>query len=149
VLLGVLLALTCAALTNASFLLRQRGAAQSPGIDMHHPLHSVRCLFQSRWWTIGWLAAFVAWLLHVGALAVMQLSLVQAIIAGGLVFLAVLGQRFFGGVATTPSFTLAGGRGRRRRTYIAGRHGQPVCSRKRSTGDSLIGMACSRSAVTR
>ena len=95
-LLGVLLALTCAALTNASFLLRQRGAAQSPGVDMHHPLHSVRCLFQSRWWTIGWLAAVVAWLLHVGALAVMQLSLVQAIIAGGLVFLAVLGQRFFG-----------------------------------------------------
>jgi hypothetical protein len=32
----------------------------------------------------------------VGALAAMQLSFVQAIITGGLVFLAVLGQRFFG-----------------------------------------------------
>jgi drug/metabolite transporter (DMT)-like permease len=95
-LLGVLLALTCAALTNASFLLRQRGAAESPGVDARHPLHTARSLFDSRWWTVGWLAAVVAWLLHVGALAVMQLSLVQAIVAGGLVFLAVLGQRFFG-----------------------------------------------------
>ncbi|MGO9961386.1 MAG: hypothetical protein ACLP50_36335 [Solirubrobacteraceae bacterium] len=95
-LLGVLLALTCAALTNASFLLRQRGAAQSPNVDGRHPLRSARCLFGSRWWTIGWLVAVIAWCLHVGALAAMQLSLVQAIIAGGLVFLAVLGERFFG-----------------------------------------------------
>jgi drug/metabolite transporter (DMT)-like permease len=96
VLLGVLLALTCAALTNASFLLRQRGAVQSPTVDVRHPFHSVRLLFGSRWWTIGWLAAVVAWFLHVGALAAMPLSFVQAIIAGGLVFLAVLGERFFG-----------------------------------------------------
>lgn len=95
-LLGLLLALTCAALTNASFLLRQRGAAESATVDVRHPMHSALCLFSSRWWTIGWLAAVVAWLLHVAALAVMQLSLVQAVIAGGLVFLAVLGERFFG-----------------------------------------------------
>jgi drug/metabolite transporter (DMT)-like permease len=95
-LLGVLLALTCAALTNASFLLRQRGAVESPRVDVRHPLRSVRFLFGSRWWTIGWLAAVVAWCLHVGALAAMPLSFVQAIIAGGLVFLAVLGERFFG-----------------------------------------------------
>ena len=96
VLLGLILALTCAALTNGSFLLRQRGAAESATVDVRHPLHTARSLFRSRWWTIGWLTAVVAWLLHVAALAAMQLSLVQAVIAGGLVFLAVLGERFFG-----------------------------------------------------
>ena len=60
------------------------------------PLTTARSLFGSRWWTIGWLTAVVAWLLHVAALAAAQLSLVQAVIAGGLVFLAVLGERFFG-----------------------------------------------------
>jgi drug/metabolite transporter (DMT)-like permease len=96
VLLGLVLGLTCAALTNGSFLLRQRGAAESATVDVRHPLHTARSLFSSHWWTIGWLAAVVAWLLHVAALAVAQLSLVQAVIAGGLVFLAILGHRFFG-----------------------------------------------------
>ena len=94
--LGLSLAVACAALTNGSFLLRQRGAAESPTVDALHPLITARSLFGSRWWTIGWLTAVVAWLLHVAALAAAQLSLVQAVIAGGLVFLAVLGERFFG-----------------------------------------------------
>jgi drug/metabolite transporter (DMT)-like permease len=38
----------------------------------------------------------VAWLLHVGALSRLQLSVVQAVISGGLVFLAVFAERFFG-----------------------------------------------------
>jgi drug/metabolite transporter (DMT)-like permease len=38
----------------------------------------------------------VAWLFHVGALSLVQLSVVQAVISGGLVFLAVVAERFFG-----------------------------------------------------
>ncbi|MGZ4332329.1 MAG: hypothetical protein ACXVXL_30570 [Solirubrobacteraceae bacterium] len=94
--LGLSLALTCAIVTNASFLLRQRGAVESPDVDARHPLRSARDLFASKWWTIGWLAAAAAWMLHVGALAVLELSVVQAVVAGGLVFLAVLAERFFG-----------------------------------------------------
>jgi drug/metabolite transporter (DMT)-like permease len=93
---GLILALTCAVVTNASFLLRQRGAVESPDVDPRHPLRSLRGLFASRWWTIGWAAAAAAWMLHVGALALLQLSVVQAVVAGGLVFLAVLAERFFG-----------------------------------------------------
>jgi hypothetical protein len=89
VFLGLVLALTCALVTNASFLLRQRGAVESPDVDPRHPLRSARGLFASKWWTIGWAAAVAAWVLHVGALAVLQLSVVQAVVAGGLVFLAV------------------------------------------------------------
>ena len=37
-----------------------------------------------------------AWALHVGALALAPLSIVQAVLAGGLVFLAVFAERFFG-----------------------------------------------------
>jgi drug/metabolite transporter (DMT)-like permease len=38
----------------------------------------------------------VAWGLHVGALSLAPLSIVQAVLSGGLVFLAVLAERFFG-----------------------------------------------------
>jgi drug/metabolite transporter (DMT)-like permease len=96
VLLGLFLSLTCAVMTNASFLLRERGAVQSPDVQPRHPLRSARGLFASKWWSIGWAVAVVAWVLHVGALAVLQLSVVQAVVAGGLVFLAVLAERFFG-----------------------------------------------------
>jgi drug/metabolite transporter (DMT)-like permease len=40
--------------------------------------------------------AIVAWGLHVGALSLAPLSIVQAVLSGGLVFLAVLAERFFG-----------------------------------------------------
>jgi hypothetical protein len=44
-------------------------------------------LFRSKWWTVGWLVALGAWLLHVSALSLASLSIVQAVISGGLVFL--------------------------------------------------------------
>jgi drug/metabolite transporter (DMT)-like permease len=93
---GLGLALGCSVLTNAGFLLRHRGAVAAPAVDGRHPLRSARGLFASRWWTIGWVGAVAAWLLHVGALSLVQLSVVQAVISGGLVFLAVLAERFFG-----------------------------------------------------
>jgi drug/metabolite transporter (DMT)-like permease len=94
--LGLGLAVGCAVLTNAGFLLRHRGAVAAPPVDGRHPLRSARGLFASKWWTIGWVGAVVAWMLHVGALSLVQLSVVQAVISGGLVFLAVLAERFFG-----------------------------------------------------
>lgn len=95
-LLGIGLALGCSLLTNGGFLLRHRGAVAAPAVDGRHPLRSARGLFASKWWTIGWIGAVAAWLLHVGALSLVQLSVVQAVISGGLVFLAVLAERCFG-----------------------------------------------------
>jgi drug/metabolite transporter (DMT)-like permease len=94
--LGLLLALGCAFTTNLAFLWKQKGATAAPEIDMHHPLKSAADLFRSKWWTIGFSVAFVAWALHVAALALAPISLVQAVISGGLVFLAVLADRWFG-----------------------------------------------------
>ena len=45
---------------------------------------------------VGWIVAVVAWGLHVGALSLAPLSIVQAVLSGGLVFLAVFAERFFG-----------------------------------------------------
>src|SRR5207245_45019 len=50
----------------------------------------------SRWFVVGWIVSLLAWVLHVGALSLAALSSVQAVLSGGLVFLAVLAERFFG-----------------------------------------------------
>ena len=94
--LGILLALLCALVSNLGFLLKHRGACAAADVDMRHPLRSGRALFRSRWFAIGMAVALGAWILHVGALALAPLSLVQAVISGGLVFLTVLADRYFG-----------------------------------------------------
>jgi drug/metabolite transporter (DMT)-like permease len=94
--LGILLALFCAFATNVGFLLKHRGACAAPDVSMKHPLASAAGLFRSKWFAIGMLVALGAWVFHVAALAMAPLSIVQAVIAGGLVFLTVLAERFFG-----------------------------------------------------
>lgn len=94
--LGLILAVLSAVGTNAAFLFKHRGAVAVPAVDGRHPIRSARNLFGSKWWNIGWLVAVLAWCFHVGALSLARLSLVQAVLAGGLVFLAVLAERFFG-----------------------------------------------------
>lgn len=96
VIFGLALALACALATSVSFLLKQRGAVSAPPVHVRHPLRSATGLFRSRWFAVGWLVAVGAWALHVGALALAPLSVVQAVLSAGLVFLAVLAERYFG-----------------------------------------------------
>ncbi len=93
---GLTLALASAAATNLAFLFKQRGCVLAPAIEFRHLVRSAAGLFHSRWFLIGWMVAIVAWGLHVGALALAPLSIVQAVLSGGLVFLAVFAERFFG-----------------------------------------------------
>jgi drug/metabolite transporter (DMT)-like permease len=93
---GLICALLSALGTNLAFLFKHRGAVAAPDVDMRHPLRSAIDLFRSRWWSIGWGVAAVAFALHVAALSLAPLSIGQAVLAGGLVFLAVLAERFFG-----------------------------------------------------
>jgi drug/metabolite transporter (DMT)-like permease len=94
--LGLLLALASALGTNVAFLFKHRGAVLAPPIRVRHPLRTAADLFRSRWFAIGWIVAIFAWGLHVGALSLAPLSIVQAVLSGGLVFLAVIAERFFG-----------------------------------------------------
>jgi drug/metabolite transporter (DMT)-like permease len=94
--LGLTLALASALGTNVAFLFKHRGAVLAPPIRVRHPLRSAADLFGSRWFALGWMVAIFAWGLHVGALSLAPLSIVQAVLSGGLVFLAVLAERYFG-----------------------------------------------------
>jgi drug/metabolite transporter (DMT)-like permease len=93
---GLICALLSALGTNLAFLFKNRGALAAPDVDMRHPLRSAVDLFRSRWWSIGWGVAAGAFALHVAALTLAPISIAQAVLAGGLVFLAVLAERFFG-----------------------------------------------------
>jgi drug/metabolite transporter (DMT)-like permease len=93
---GLICALVSAVGTNLAFLLKYKGAVAAPDVDMRHPLRSAIDLFRSKWWSIGWAVAAGAFALHVAALALAPISIGQAVLAGGLVFLAVLADRFFG-----------------------------------------------------
>jgi hypothetical protein len=95
-LLGILLALACALTTNVGFLFKHRGACAAPAVDMRHPLRSGRSLFASKLFSIGMLIATGAWIFHVAAMAVAPLSIVQAVLAGGVVMLAIMAERLFG-----------------------------------------------------
>jgi multidrug transporter EmrE-like cation transporter len=94
--IGLVFACGTALATNLAFLWKQRGAVAAPGVDMRRPVKSATELFRSKWWSIGWAVAVLGWTLHVGALAFAPLSLAQAVISGGFVVLAVLGERMFG-----------------------------------------------------
>jgi hypothetical protein len=95
-LIGILLALACALATNVGFLYKHRGACAAPAVNIRRPLWSARGLFGSRLFAIGMVIATGAWIFHVAALTVAPLSLVQAVLAGGVVLLAVMAERMFG-----------------------------------------------------
>src|SRR5215210_1362320 len=96
VVIGLVCAALSAAATNAGFLMRHRGAVEAPDVDARHLLRSAIELFKQKWWTIGYLVAFLAYGFHIAALGLAPLSLVQAVLAGGIVLLGVLAERFFG-----------------------------------------------------
>jgi hypothetical protein len=95
-LLGILLALGCALATNVGFLYKHRGACAAPPVDMKHPVRTARLLFSKRFFAIGMAVASGAWIFHVAAMAVAPLSLVQSVLAGGVVLLAVMAERWLG-----------------------------------------------------
>jgi drug/metabolite transporter (DMT)-like permease len=94
--LGLALAFLSALASNVGFLMRHRGAVAAADVDVRRPLRSAIELFKQKWWTIGYAFAVVAYLFHVGALTLTSLSMVQVVLAGGLVLLGVLAERFFG-----------------------------------------------------
>jgi hypothetical protein len=93
---GLLLAVATAFGSVAGFLYKFRGAREAPAVDLRRPLASSVALFRSPLYSLGILIALGSWGLHVGALALAPISLVQSVIAGGLVLLTVVADRLFG-----------------------------------------------------
>src|SRR4051812_26108391 len=93
--IGLLFALATAITSIVGFLLKYRGADESPAVTLRNPVKSSLALFRSRWYTIGIIVATGSWGLHVAALALAPISIVQSVIAGGLVLLTVIADRVF------------------------------------------------------
>jgi drug/metabolite transporter (DMT)-like permease len=94
--LGILLALLCAVASNLAFLYKHRGACTAVAVDIRHPLRSAYSLWAQKWFAIGMIIGAGAWGLHVAAIALAPLSIVQAVLSGGIVLLAVMADRIFG-----------------------------------------------------
>src|SRR5881398_618470 len=94
--IGLLFALATAVTSIVGFLLKYRGADESPAVTLSNPIRSSLALFGSRWYTIGIIVATGSWGLHVAALSLAPISIVQSVIAGGLVLLTVIADRVFG-----------------------------------------------------
>jgi drug/metabolite transporter (DMT)-like permease len=94
--LGVLMAAVTAFASIVGFLLKHRGAVAAPPVELRHPVRSTADLFRSPVYAIGCVVATTSWGFHVAALALAPISIVQSVIAGGLVMLTVTADRVFG-----------------------------------------------------
>jgi len=94
--IGIGLAVAAALLTNLASLFKHRGCHHAEPVSIRKPLRSARGLAASPWFVAGWGIAAVAWLVHIAALSMAPISIVQAVLAGGAVTLAVMAQRLFG-----------------------------------------------------
>jgi hypothetical protein len=94
--LGILLALACAFVANLGFFYKYRGANDVAKVQVSHPLRSIRELFSSKWFALGMVIATASWGLHVAALTLAPMSVIQVSLAAGMVFIAVMAERMFG-----------------------------------------------------
>ena len=94
--LGIVLALACAFVANLGFFYKYKGANDVAKVEVRHPLRSLRALFASGWFALGMIVATASWGLHVAALALAPMSVIQVSLAAGMVFIAVMADRMFG-----------------------------------------------------
>lgn len=94
--LGILLALACAFVANLGFFYKYRGANAVAKVQLRHPLRSTKALYSSKWFALGMVIATASWGLHVAALALAPMSVIQVSLAAGMVFIAVMAERMFG-----------------------------------------------------
>src|SRR4051794_21605007 len=94
--LGIVLALLCAFAGNLGFFFKHRGACACARVDIRHPLRSSKALWTSPWFAVGMLIGGFGWVLPVGAVALAPLSVVQVVLSGGVVLIAVMADRLFG-----------------------------------------------------
>jgi drug/metabolite transporter (DMT)-like permease len=94
--LGIFLALLCAFASNLGFFFKHRGCNEAPPVDIRHPLRTAKALWSSKWFAIGMAVGGGGWVLHVAAISLAPLSVVQVVLSGGVVLIAVMADRLFG-----------------------------------------------------
>lgn len=95
VLVGLVMALCCAVVGILGMLLKQRGAQDAAPVEWRRPVRSSVALLSNKVYAVGMAVAMAGWGFHVAALALAPISVVQSVIAGGLVLLTPLAERVF------------------------------------------------------
>jgi hypothetical protein len=102
--LGLALALAGAVLIDGGYALQHASASRLPPLTLRRPLRSLRLLFGSGRWSLGFFGGIAGWGLYVTALRLAPLSLVQAVSAAGVAVLALglgrLSRSELAGIAT-------------------------------------------------
>lgn len=95
VLAGLALAVSASVAQGAGFLCQHVSAADRPPVSLRSPLRTLVSMLGSGWWRMGLVFAVTGYLLHIGALVLAPISLVQAFVAGGLALVAPMAARAF------------------------------------------------------
>jgi hypothetical protein len=96
ILLGFGLAIASSLALNAGYLLQHMGGAAAPAVDARRPVATVRALLRFPLWVVGMGTNLFGSVLHIGAIAVAPLSLVQAFSAAGLALVVPASARLAG-----------------------------------------------------
>ncbi len=86
---GLLLALASAFALNWGFFVQHGASNALPPLSLQSPLRSLRLLFTSGRWLLGYLVGIGGWALYILALRLAPISIVQAVAAGGVGLLAL------------------------------------------------------------
>jgi hypothetical protein len=90
---GLVLAICSAAALNWGWVAQHRAASALPPLALRRPLASLRALFATPVWLVGFLTGIGGWALYVAAVALAPLSLVQAVAAGSVGLIALFARR--------------------------------------------------------
>jgi hypothetical protein len=90
---GLALALVAALALNVGFFVQHGATNAMLSLSLRHPIRSARLLVTNRQWMVGYATGWVGWGIYIAALSLAQLSLVQAVSAGGVGILAFLAHR--------------------------------------------------------
>src|SRR4051794_7915466 len=90
---GLGLAIASSLALNAGYLLQHMGGGSAPAVDARAPIATVRGLLRSPVWTVGMGTNLLGSMMHIGAIAIAPLTLVQAFAAGGLALIVPASAR--------------------------------------------------------
>jgi len=94
-LIGLGLALSASLAQGSGYLCQQLDASERPPVSVRRPLRTLASMLRSPWWRVGLLLGVTGFLLHLAALALAPISLVQAFVAGGLALVVPMAARVF------------------------------------------------------
>jgi multidrug transporter EmrE-like cation transporter len=95
VLIGLALALCASLAQGVGYLCQHLNADERPPVSARRPLRTLSSMLRSPWWRVGLLLGATGFVLHLSALALAPISLVQAFVAGGLALVAPMAARAF------------------------------------------------------